>query len=288
MSREFAQLPGYEIIERIGKGAGAILYEAFDKSKQRRVALKHVVRHGPAEDRFIEQAEGEFAVAQKLDHPTLRKCLEIVRIRRWLKTAELFILMEFVDGVRLEDHRPSELHKLVQLFLDVSEGLHAMHKVGYVHADIKPNNILLSRKGVKIIDFGQSCPIGHTKQRIQGTPDFMAPEQVHRLPIDQRTDVFNLGATMYWALTGKWFRTLMNVGQTGQKRIEVDARSNSAPPHELVPDLPVTLSQLIMDCCELRKEDRPRDMRDVSTRLDITLHLIKKNQKVGESAGRKG
>lgn len=287
MSREFAQLPGYEIIEKIGKGAGAILYEAFDKAKQRRVTIKHVVRHGPAEDRFIEQAEGEFAVGQKLDHPTLRKCLDMVRIRRWLKTAELFILMEYIDGVRLEDHRPGELHRLVQLFLDVSEGLHAMHKVGFVHADIKPNNILLTRKGVKIIDYGQSCPIGHTKQRIQGTPDFMAPEQVHRLPIDQRTDVFNLGATMYWAITGKWFRTLMNTGQTGQKRIEVDARSNAAPPHELVPDLPVTLSQLILDCCEQRKEDRPRDMRDVSTRLDIVLHLIKKNQKVGESAGRK-
>lgn len=287
MAREFAQLPGVEIIERIGRGAGALLYEGFDTAKQRRVAIKHVVRHGPQDDRFIEQAEGEFALAQKLNHPFLRKCYDMVRIRRWLKTAELFLLMEFVDGVRLEDQQPSTLAGKVQLFLDVADGLNAMHKVGFAHADIKPNNILLSRKGVKIIDYGQSCPLGHTKERVQGTPDFMAPEQVHRLPIDQRTDVFNLGATMYWAMTGKWYRTLMNVGQTGQKRIEVDARSNAAPPHELDPGIPVTLSQLILDCCEPKKEDRPRDMRDVLTRLDIVLHMIRKSEKLSDSGRKK-
>lgn len=283
MSRSFSSLPGYQFVGRLGRGAGAVLYEAISPAGDRR-AVKHVVRHGPKDDRYLEQAEAEFAVGVKLDHPHLRRCYEVVRVRRWLKVAELFVIMEFVDGVKLEDHRPASLRDSVALFIDVAEAVHAMHKVGYAHADIKPNNILLSRGGgVKIIDYGQSCPLGHTKERVQGTPDFIAPEQVLRLPIDQRTDVFNLGATMYWAVTGKWFRTMMNIGTTGQKRLDADARSDSASPHDLDPQVPPTLSQLIMDCCEARREDRPRDMREVSTRLDIILHLVRKHRRSGES-----
>ena len=96
------------------------------------------------------------------------------------------------------------------IFRMVANGLGAMHLQGYIHCDIKPNNILINPNGsIKIIDLGQSCRNGTTKTRIQGTPDYIAPEQVRRQPLDQRTDVFNLGATMYWALTGKNVPTLI-------------------------------------------------------------------------------
>lgn len=279
MLRSFAQLPAYDVTARIGKGAGAVIYEGRRRGSREAVAIKHVVRHGPDDDRFIEQAETEYAVGQKVDHPALRRIFEIVRVRRWLKIAELFLVMELVDGKRLEDDRPEDVDQLVRLFIAVAEGLYAMHRAGFVHADIKPNNILLTRDGgLKIIDFGQSCPIGHTKTRIQGTPDFMAPEQALRQPIDQRTDVFNLGATMYWATTGKWFKTVMNTGEMGAKKIAIDARSDNAPPHEVNPKIPMTLSQLIADCCEHNKSDRPREMKDVLSRLEMIYHLIRKRQ----------
>jgi serine/threonine-protein kinase len=86
--------------------------------------------------------------------------------------------------------------KVIDTFIAAAQGLRAMHQMGYAHCDIKPNNILRSESGqVKVIDYGQSCRIGTIKERIQGTPDYIAPEQVARRPISVQTDVFNLGAT---------------------------------------------------------------------------------------------
>src|SRR5205809_142124 len=82
-----------------------------------------------------------------------------------------------------------------------SSGLEALHHMGYIHCDLKPNNILVDPGGqVKVIDLGQACKVGTAKSRIQGTPDFIAPEQVKCEAVTARTDVFNLGATMYWTL----------------------------------------------------------------------------------------
>src|SRR5690606_35077399 len=109
------------------------------------------------------------------------------------------VLMEMVDGLTLEHYVPDNLIELCRIFQQTALGLHAMHEAGYVHADIKPNNILfMDDQRVKIIDFGQSCKADTVKDRIQGTPDYIAPEQVLRRAITPQTDVFNLGATMYW------------------------------------------------------------------------------------------
>jgi serine/threonine-protein kinase len=291
MPRTFAQLPGYEIVSRIGRGAGAVIYEARERSSRRRVAIKHVVRRGPQEDRFVDQAETEYKVAHELDHPYLRRCYDIVRVRRWLKTRELFLIMELVDGQRLDnqyqDQRPERVEPVIEMFMHVADGLHAMHGHGYIHADIKPNNILLTvGGGLKIIDFGQSCPVGHTKTRIQGTPDYIAPEQVALAPLDQRTDIFNLGATMYWVLTGKAFSTVLPTAQPGLKKIELDARRGNDPPHETNEQVPVPLSRLIMECCASDREQRPRDMSKVISRLETILLLL--TRKSGSPASSDG
>jgi len=152
-----------------------------------------------------------------------------------------------------------------------------MHVAGFAHADIKPNNILLGKDGgVKIIDFGQSCPLGTAKKRLQGTPDYIAPEQVLRQKIDQRTDVFNLGATMYWVLTGKYFKTMIQNAPTGAKRIHIEAKRGNDPPHELNPAIPVALSRLVIDCCENSPDRRPRDMKEYLARLDLIRHLVER------------
>lgn len=283
MPRTFAQLPGYEITSRIGRGAGAIIYEARERPSRRRVAIKHVVRKDAGDERFIEQAEVEYGVAHALDHPYLRRCHDIVRTRKWMKTRELFLIMELVEGERLDnqyqDKRPEQIEPVVDLFIHVAEGLWAMHKHGYVHADIKPNNILLAEGGgVKIIDFGQSCPIGHTKTRIQGTPDYIAPEQVALAPLDQRTDIFNLGATMYWVLTGKAFSTILPGAPAGSKKMALDARRGNEPPHEINPQVPLPFSRLIMDCCASEREQRPVDMGKVISRLETVELLMAKKQ----------
>ncbi|MFQ5805707.1 MAG: serine/threonine-protein kinase [Phycisphaerae bacterium] len=293
MARTFAQLPGYEIISRIGKGAGAVIYEARARAARQPVAIKHVVRHGPQDDRFIEQAETEYKVAHELDHPYLRKCMDIVRTRRWLKIRELFLIMELAEGERLDhryqDKRPERVEPVVEIFRHVAEGLQAMHRHGYVHADIKPNNIFLTPDGgVKIIDFGQSCRVGHRKERIQGTPDFIAPEQVALTHLDQRTDIFNLGATMYWVLTGKAFSTILPGAPAGAKKIDLDARRGTQPPHETNPRVPLPLSRLIVECCASKREHRPEDMSTVLSRLEMIQLLLAKNQESATPSETKG
>lgn len=278
MARSFVNLPGYDIVKRIGKGAGAVIYHARQRSTRKDFAVKHVVRHSAEDERFVEQAENEAAVASGLDHAFLRRCIGIERVRRWLKIHEVFLVMELVDAPRLEDERPQSLDEIVRIYRQVAEGLDGLHRTGFAHADIKPNNIMILPNAVKIIDFGQSCRLGHRKVRVQGTPDFIAPEQVQRNPIDQRTDVFNLGATMYWVATGKWFRTLMNTGMTASKMIDVNARSGNEEPHVIRKQIPLPLSKLIMDCCEPRPIDRPRDMKQVISRLDTVAHLIERKR----------
>jgi len=270
-----APLHGYELAGQIGRGAGATIHLAYERLSRRPVAIKHVVARSPDDDRFIAQAETEYRVASQLDHPHLRKCYEIIRLRRWLRTRELYLVMEYVDGERLEDQCPERLDEIILVFVKVAEGLHALHLAGYAHADIKPNNILLGKDGgLKIIDFGQSCPLGYRKSRLQGTPDFMAPEQVERRPIDHRTDIFNLGASLYWVVTGRWFRTMMSTAPAAAKKIEIESRRGSEPPHELNPRVPLSLSKLIMECCETNPELRPPDMRKVASRLEVVLHLL--------------
>ncbi len=273
-TRSIPLLPGYEVVGRIGRGAGAVISLARDEARNRYVAIKHIVRHAPSDDKFIAQAETEYEVGHRLDHPYLRKCYDMVRIRRWLKTRELVLVMEYVDGERLEDETPDTVVGILDVFTKVAEGLQAMHQQGYAHADIKPNNILLTKDGgLKVIDFGQSCPLGHTKERIQGTPDYMAPEQAHRTAIDQRTDVYNLGASMYWVTTGKWYKTVVALAPAGATRIALESQRGNDPPHELNPKIPVPLSRLIMECCEAARDKRPRDMREVLSRLEVVRHF---------------
>jgi serine/threonine-protein kinase len=155
-----------------------------------------------------------------------------------------------------------------------------MHKAGYVHADIKPNNIMITGEGhVKIIDYGQSCPIGTVKERIQGTPDYIAPEQVQRRSIIPQTDVFNLGATMYWLLTQKHVPTLIPKGKAG---ISLRTEDTCKAPMELNPDVPPALSSLVMDCIHTDAPQRPETMALVSDRLDIAAKQFNRRKQNGE------
>lgn len=275
------ELDDYEIISCLGYGARSTIYAVSEKKTGQVYALKRVVRKGPEDDRFLEQAETEYAIASQFDHPALRRCIKIIRRRRLLKINELQILMELVDGTSLDVHRPSSLVTLIQVFLQVAGGLAAMHRLGYVHADIKPNNILVNENlVVKLIDFGQSCTIGTVKQRIQGTPDYIAPEQVGRGPLTAATDVFNFGATMYWCVTDHHIPTLI------PKKKEGAERSNPRelkPPHEINPKIPLPLSRLIVDCVQNRPSHRPPDFNTVIPRLELALSVTKADATVSSS-----
>ncbi len=271
-------LPGYRITRQIGTGAGSKISIAVQLKSGKTFAVKHIVRVTADDQRFLDQGEVEYKVSHKIDHPHLRHSVHIHRVRKILSVNEMFIVMDYVDGMTLESARPNRLNTFLTIFQKVAEGLDAMHQARWVHADIKPTNIMLAAKGVvKIIDFGQSCALGHRKERIQGTPDYIAPEQVRRMPLDQRTDVFNLGATMYWVLTSEKYPTAIR-GQDARGGISLITADKPVSPIEWNDKIPVSLSNLVMECCRENPGERPVDMKQVGSRLGTIQSLWRKHR----------
>jgi serine/threonine-protein kinase len=266
----------YDVLERLGEGARSTIYRVRDPSTGRELALKHVVRADQKDIRFIEQMETEFEISRQFTHPNLRRCYELKLVKTMLvKVSEAFLIMELVDGKPLDVSPPRDMMEIIDTFIAAAEGLRAMHQMGYAHCDIKPNNILRNEKGeVKVIDFGQSCKIGTVKERIQGTPDYIAPEQVARRPISVQTDVFNLGATLYWNLTMKNIPTLYTVNKKGENSFLLDTRFDS--PQDLNPKIPPAVSNLVMECIATKVSKRPADMDQFINRLELGKHILLK------------
>jgi serine/threonine-protein kinase len=182
----------------------------------------------------------------------------------------------------LDQNPPRLLGPLIQIFIDTSKALESMHQHNLVHCDLKPNNILVSATGqVKVIDLGQACTVGTEKKRIQGTPDYIAPEQVKCRPISIRTDIYNLGATLYWALTGRNVPTLYTVKRQHKNSFLVDDQIPA--PSTVKPMVPETLSNFVMECVRSDPRKRPADMNEVVRRLEIIQHVITRDRQSGIS-----
>lgn len=266
------KLAGYSVLAEIGRGAASIIYVVQDPKTKQVYALKHVERGESKDMRFIDQAELEYEVAIKVKHPVIRAIEKAIKTReKIVSVKEIFLLMEYVDGVSIEKKLPATFEQGIEIFMQVAQGLAHMHRCGYVHADMKPNNIVVMADGkVKIIDLGQACPIGTVKERIQGTPDYIAPEQVHRREITPKTDIYNLGATMYWVFTRKHIPTALPKDNSLVSSLDDEFIEKPKPVRELNPRCPEMLSDLIMACVQVDPEARPNDMDEVYTRLDLT------------------
>jgi serine/threonine-protein kinase len=268
------KLLNYEVLERLGEGARSTIYAVVDPLTKQTFALKHVLREDTKDIRFIEQMENEFAISKQFHHPNLRRSYDLKIVKSMLlKVNEAFLIMELFHGKALDVFLPPSVVDIVDAFIQAAQGLKAMHVMGYVHCDIKPNNIMRTDGGqVKVIDFGQSAKIGTVKERIQGTPDFIAPEQVTRRPVSVQTDVFNLGATLYWALTGKHIPTAYTVNKKGENSFLLDTRIDT--PMDLNPKVPSPLSNLVMECIATKAQKRPAEMDQVITRLELSKHVL--------------
>jgi len=250
---------GYHVVSEIGKGAASTIYAVSDPKTGQLYALKHVVRKTDKEQRFIEQVQNEFEVGKACKHPVLRKMIDLKTVKKFFgPITEVALIMELIDGVPYDEKVIIDLNEIIEIFMKVAQGLWEVNKVGYVHCDIKPGNIMLtSNNSVRIIDLGQACKIGTVKERVQGTPNFIAPEQARCKPLTEQTDVYNFGASFYWALTGHRVPTLLTVEKSDRRVIK---DQDYPSPRELNDKIPQSLSDIVMRCLRLRASDRYTDM----------------------------
>ena len=262
---------GYRVVDTLGEGAASMIYRVTDPATHQNFALKHVVRKTDKDIRFIDQLEAEFEVASKVRHPALRRCFDLKFNKTLLwKVLDAALIMELFEGEPLEFRLPDSLGGVVDVFIATAAALDSLHAMGYVHCDLKPNNILIGPRGeVKVIDLGQAVKVGTKKTRIQGTPDYIAPEQVKLAAVTIRTDVYNFGATMYWGLTRRKLPTLFTAGKKDNSFVLTDA---IATPQDLNPQVPAALSQLVMECVRTSPSKRPNDMGIIGKRLELIRH----------------
>jgi serine/threonine-protein kinase len=240
---------GYKVIRSIGHGAGSDLFVVHDPMTHELFALKRVVVRDQSSRRFLKQVEREHEVASMVTHPAIRRSHRIMRVREVIRTSEISLLLRFVDGDPLDCRSSSDLPWLLEVFAGASDGLAHLHGLGWAHADIKPGNILLGSEGNPVlIDLGQACPLGSCKDRIQGTPGFMAREQASLGPIDARTDIFCLGASLYWMLAGRYGSCIMQ---------DAGANADSAPLHLENPQVSVELGRLVDASISANPSRRP-------------------------------
>jgi len=186
-----AKLGPYEIISQIGAGGMGEVYKATDTRLGRIVAIK--VLNGPHGDRFEQEAR---AIAA-LNHPHICTLHDV---------GPDYLVMEYIEGVALSGPMPVE--EALRLALQMAAALEAAHAKGITHRDLKPANILVTKEGVKLLDFGLAKPLAGTdatrtiEGTILGTPSYMAPEQIEGKPCDARSDVFSFGAVLYEMLAG--------------------------------------------------------------------------------------
>ncbi len=277
-------IAGYRILAKIGTGAASELYAVQDPKSKQVWALKHVVKTSEKDERFLEQVQQEYVVGTKLNHPNIRAVHRLIKHRKFFKVHAISLLLELVDASPLDQRLPRTEIQAVRIFKQVADGLAHMHGRGFVHADIKPSNILVTEHDeVKIIDLGQGCPIGTVKKRIQGTPGYMAPEQAHRQTITPQTDIYNFGATMYWVLVREVIPTALPPKEDSNSlfsgALDADMVELPVPPHVKNPRIHPLLSKQIMDCVQINPADRPESMELVANRLELIADLLEHKDK---------
>jgi serine/threonine protein kinase len=197
----------YQMLEVLGSGAMGEVRRAFDPQLGRHVALKVLQDTGAdLAKRLVKEARAQ----AKVEHPNICKVYGVGEIE-----GRLFIALQLVNGKTLgETARSMTLEEKVRAMRDVADALHAAHRIGLIHRDVKPTNVLVERTDSGayvpyVTDFGLarelSAPGLTATGVVVGTPLYMAPEQAEGLAhaLDRRTDVYGLGATLYEALVGR-------------------------------------------------------------------------------------
>ncbi|MCX7591738.1 MAG: serine/threonine protein kinase [Kiritimatiellae bacterium] len=237
-----ARLGHFLLLSLLGTGGMGGVYLARDETLGRSVAIKVMLKSLGDNEEFVETFKREAQAAAKLNHPNIAQIYSFGQ-----EKGQPYIVMELVSGKRfdkmMEAEKQLDQALVIQIALDLCQGLQVADENGLVHGDIKPENILLDEKmNAKLVDFGLAAVTNRAAEGgIWGTPYYIPPERVLRKKLDARSDIYSLGATLYHALAGQ----PPFEGETPAEVIKARLDKMPRPLHELRPDIKKEVEDVI-------------------------------------------
>ena len=259
----------YEILEKVGTGGMADVYKSKDHTLNRYVAVKVLKQEFSENANFVSKFRVEAQAAAGLMHPNIVNVYDVGE-----EKGIYYIVMELVDGITLKNYIAKRgrlgYKEAVTIALQVSMGLEVAHRNHIIHRDIKPQNIIISRDGkVKVTDFGiaKAATSDTITSNVMGSVHYTSPEQARGGFSDEKSDVYSLGVTLYEMLTGE-------VPFDGETTVAIAIRHIQKPmpsPRKINPDIPYSVDQIVLKCCEKSPDRRYQNMQELAADLKMSI-----------------
>ncbi len=274
-------LDRYEIRAEIGRGVFGIVYRGWHKQMDKPIAIKVLYQNVEADETGFKRFHREAQFASTVVHPNIVKIYDF----GVSEEGQPFIVMDCVPGLNLNDILETEQRlsqeRALPIFLQICDALGHLHNHGFLHRDIKPDNMIINdtayqKDFLTLIDFGIAKKIKEPKNlkltaegTVVGTPAYMSPEQVMGRELDIRSDIYSFGVLMFFVLAGKLPIKGVNPVETMTKQVQQDAPSI----HEVCPEVRISpaLNMVLKTALKKDPRDRQASMKDLAMQLKACL-----------------